>query len=90
VVVSFIPPLELVWLRYFVALIALVAVALITKQNWRIRKRDFPLIIAIGIIGHAISIVAQENRHHAVHGADGSYDYIIYSRIYGDIRRAHS
>ncbi|MFC4306768.1 DMT family transporter [Cohnella boryungensis] len=60
IVVSVIPPLELVWLRYFVALIALVAVGLITKQNWRVRKRDFLLIIAIGVIGHAISIVAQE------------------------------
>ncbi len=60
VVVSVIPPLELVWLRYLVAMIALLVIGLITKQNWRIRKRDIMLIVAIGFIGYAISIVAQE------------------------------
>ncbi|MEC0202927.1 DMT family transporter [Paenibacillus lautus] len=60
IVVSVIPPLELVWLRYLVAIVALLMVGLITKQNWRIRKRDFILIVAIGVIGNAISIVAQE------------------------------
>lgn len=60
IVVSVIPPLELVWLRYLVAIVALLVVGLITKQNWRIRKRDFILIVAIGVIGNAISIVAQE------------------------------
>lgn len=60
VVVSVIPPLELVWLRYLVAIVALVAIGLITKQGWRIRKRDVLLIVAIGTIGYAISIVTQE------------------------------
>ena len=60
VVVSVIPPLELVWLRYLVAIAALVAIGLITRQSWRIRKRDVLLIVAIGTIGYAISIVTQE------------------------------
>ncbi|MBV7508710.1 DMT family transporter [Bacillus sp. sid0103] len=60
VVVSVIPPLELVWLRYLVAICALLIIGFITRQNWRIEKRYFLLIIAIGIIGNAISIVAQE------------------------------
>ncbi|OIK11799.1 hypothetical protein BIV60_17490 [Bacillus sp. MUM 116] len=60
VVVSVIPPLELVWLRYLVAIFALLIIGLITRQKWRIEKRYFLLIIAIGIIGNAISIVAQE------------------------------
>ncbi|PAD44134.1 EamA family transporter [Bacillus sp. 7520-S] len=60
VVVSVIPPLELVWLRYLVAIPALLAIGLFTKQNWRIQKRDLMLIVAIGVIGYAISIVAQE------------------------------
>ncbi|GAA3313493.1 hypothetical protein GCM10020331_003750 [Ectobacillus funiculus] len=61
VVVSVIPPLELVWMRYVVALVALLVIGLITRQKkWRIHKRDFLLIIAIGVIGNAISIVAQE------------------------------
>ncbi|MEH7308759.1 DMT family transporter [Neobacillus drentensis] len=60
VVVSVIPPLELVWLRYLVAIVALLIIGFLTRQNWRIEKRYFLLIIAIGIIGNAISIVAQE------------------------------
>ncbi|KKI91223.1 membrane protein [Bacillus sp. SA1-12] len=60
VVVSVIPPLELVWLRYLVAIVALLIIGFITKQKWRIEKRYFLIIIAIGIIGNTISIVAQE------------------------------
>lgn len=60
ITVSVIPPLELVWMRYVVAIAALLIVGLVTRQNWRIDKRHFLLIIAIGIIGNAISIVTQE------------------------------
>lgn len=61
VVVSVIPPLELVWMRYLVAIIALVIIGFITRQKWRLEKRYLLLIIAIGIIGNAVSIVAQES-----------------------------
>lgn len=60
IVVSVIPPLELVWMRYLVAIVALLVIGFITRQKWRIEKRYFLIIIAIGIIGNAISIVAQE------------------------------
>ncbi|AFC29086.1 hypothetical protein PM3016_2196 [Paenibacillus mucilaginosus 3016] len=60
IVVSVIPPLELVWIRYAVAIVALIIIGLFTRQNWRIHKRDFLIIIAIGIIGNTISIVTQE------------------------------
>ncbi|MBB2480468.1 DMT family transporter [Bacillus sp. APMAM] len=60
VVVAVIPPLELVWLRYLVAIVTLLVIGLITRQKWRIEKRYVIIIIAIGIIGNAISIVAQE------------------------------
>lgn len=60
VVVSVIPPLELVWLRYIVAIFALLIIGFITRQKWQIEKRYILIIIAIGIIGNAISIVAQE------------------------------
>lgn len=60
IVVPVIPPLELVWMRYLVAIVTLVAVGLITRQKWQIDKRYYSTIIAIGIIGNAISIVAQE------------------------------
>lgn len=57
VLVSVIPPLELVWLRYLVAIVTLLMVGFITKQNWRIEKRYFIIITAIGIIGYAISMI---------------------------------
>ncbi|MBW8347927.1 DMT family transporter [Bacillus sp. IITD106] len=60
VVVSVIPPLELVWMRYIVAIVALFIIGFITRQKWRVEKRYFFIILAIGIIGNAISIVAQE------------------------------
>ncbi|MBY0596802.1 DMT family transporter [Bacillus bingmayongensis] len=60
VLVSVIPPLELVWLRYLVAIVALLIIGFVTKQKWRIEKRHFLIIIAIGVIGYAISIVTQE------------------------------
>jgi drug/metabolite transporter (DMT)-like permease len=60
VVVSVIPPLELVWARYLVAIVALLIIGFITKQKWQIEKRYIVIIIAIGIIGNAISIVSQE------------------------------
>ncbi|CAN7361995.1 DMT family transporter [Paenibacillus sp. LjRoot153] len=59
-VVSVIPPLELVWMRYLVAIVALLIIGLITQQKWRIEKRYVLIIITIGVIGNAISIVAQE------------------------------
>lgn len=60
VVVAAIPPLELVWIRYVIAILALVIIGLIKRQSWRINKRHIPLIVAIGVIGNAISIVTQE------------------------------
>ncbi|PLT27909.1 DMT family transporter [Peribacillus deserti] len=60
VVVAVIPPLELVWMRYVVAIATLLIIGLITRQKWYIHKRDFLIIILIGVIGNVISIVTQE------------------------------
>ncbi|MGZ7444345.1 DMT family transporter [Paenibacillus sp. TH7-28] len=60
VVVAAIPPLELVWMRYLVAIIALLFIGFVKKLSWRIHRRDLLLIIIIGIIGNTISIVTQE------------------------------
>lgn len=60
VVVSVIPPLELVWMRYLVAFAVLLIIGLGKKLSWRIHRRDILLIITIGIIGNTISIVMQE------------------------------
>ncbi len=58
-VLAVIPPLELLWLRYIVALFALVIAGFATNQSWRIRRSDIPLILSIGVIGYFISIWAQ-------------------------------
>jgi len=60
VVVAIIPPLELVWIRYVIAILALVIIGSIKRQSWRISKRHIPLIVTIGVIGKAVSIVTQE------------------------------
>ena len=59
VVLTVIQPLELVWLRYVVALITLVCVGVITRQSWHIHRQDLPHILAIGVIGYDISIWTQ-------------------------------
>ena len=59
VVLDIVPPLELVWLRYLVALAALILVGFATGQSWRINKRDIPLLVGIGTIGYFFSIWAQ-------------------------------
>ncbi len=60
VVVNVVPPLELVWLRYVIAMFALLIIGVVTKQSWRIEKRDWPIIFIIGLVGNTISIVTQE------------------------------
>jgi len=59
-VVDFVPPLELVWIRYVIAILALLFIGVVTKQSWRIKKRDLLLIFIIGLIGNTISIITQE------------------------------
>jgi len=60
VVVDVVPPLELVWFRYVIAIFALLIIGVVTKQSWRIGKRDWLLLFMIGLIGNTISIVTQE------------------------------
>ncbi|MHB1628383.1 MAG: DMT family transporter [Bacilli bacterium] len=59
VVLQVIAPLELVWLRFVVALFFLTGIGVLTRQSWRIRRRDIGLVLAIGVIGYAASIWAQ-------------------------------
>lgn len=47
VVVAVIPPFELVWIRYIIAILALLIIGFIKRQSWKIHKRD------LGIIGRA-------------------------------------
>lgn len=59
VVLQVIAPLELVWLRFVVALVFLIGMGVLTRQSWRIRRQDIGLVLAIGVIGYAASIWAQ-------------------------------
>lgn len=59
VVLGIVPSLELVWLRYVVALVALVGVGLVQGVRWQIRRKDVSLFVAISLIGYVISISAQ-------------------------------
>lgn len=59
IVLAFIEPLELVWLRYLVALITLFVIGHATQQSWKIQKKDIPIIVSIGVIGYFGSIWAQ-------------------------------
>lgn len=58
-VLVLVTPLALVWLRYVVGLAALGILGVATRQRWRLRWRNIPLIVLIGISGYGISIWAQ-------------------------------
>ncbi len=59
IVLAVMPAVTLVWMRYVLALAALLAVGLATRQPWRIPWRHIPLIVAIGAVGYGLSIWAQ-------------------------------
>lgn len=59
VVLMMVSPLVLVWLRYVVALLTLMIVTLATRQSWHIRRRDIPIVVAIGVIGYVVSVWTQ-------------------------------
>lgn len=60
VVVEIVPPFKLVWMRYFIAAIALLIMALIMKQSLKIARRDWGILFLVALIGNTISIVTQE------------------------------
>ena len=58
-VLAEVSPIALVWLRYVVALAGFVVAALVTRQPWKIPRRHWLLIAAIGVTGYGVSIWAQ-------------------------------
>lgn len=60
VVVEIFPPFELVWMRYFIAAIALLIMALTMKQSLKIARRDWGILFLVALIGNTVSIVTQE------------------------------
>lgn len=59
IILATVQPMELVWLRYVVALITLAVCILTTKQSWKISWTHLPLVVAVGIVGYAVSIWTQ-------------------------------
>ncbi|VDG18516.1 hypothetical protein [Lactobacillus heilongjiangensis] [Lactiplantibacillus mudanjiangensis] len=60
VVVTIIPPIQLVWLRYLIAAVILGLISWLRHEHWYFTKHDLYLLILIGLIGNTLSIVAQE------------------------------
>jgi drug/metabolite transporter (DMT)-like permease len=59
IMLTTVQPIELVWIRYVVALLALALSIVATRQSWKIRWRHLPLVAAVGIVGYAVSIWTQ-------------------------------
>jgi len=59
VVLDVLPALELIWLRYLLALVALAIFGLLTGESWRLPRKALPLVGLIGLVGYFLSIWAQ-------------------------------
>lgn len=60
IAVEYIPPVPLVWMRFLVAIFVLLGAAWYQGVSLKAARCDLPLLIAVGVIGHTISIVTQE------------------------------
>lgn len=60
IAVQYIPPIPLVWMRYIIAFAVLLGVIVYQRKNLKIAKKDIPLLLSIGVIGHTVSIITQE------------------------------
>lgn len=58
-VLMIVAPIELIWLRYLVALFTLGLAGLGMRQSWKIQRVHIPLVFSIGIVGYFISIWTQ-------------------------------
>lgn len=59
-IVDEIHPIQLVWLRYLIAIVFLTVFSLLKREKWQWNWSDLKLIFLIGLIGNTISIVTQE------------------------------
>ncbi|MCR5756830.1 MAG: DMT family transporter [Selenomonas sp.] len=59
--VGAITPIALVWLRYGVALIPLIALMLYQHKDWRIAPKDWKILLVASLTGQTLSIVTQES-----------------------------
>ncbi len=59
VVLEVLPALELVWIRYLIALVALAGFGWWKGESWDIPRKSLPVVALIGFVGYYISIWAQ-------------------------------
>lgn len=59
VVLEYLPALELIWLRYMLALVTMVALGLVKGVSWKISNKTWFYVVCVGFIGYFISIWAQ-------------------------------
>jgi drug/metabolite transporter (DMT)-like permease len=59
IILTSVQPMELVWIRYVLALLTLALSVVATRQSWKISWRHLPLVAAVGIIGYGVSIWTQ-------------------------------
>ena len=60
IAVAVIPPIELVWMRFGTALIALLCIMFFTKQSVKIERKDWKHLFIVSFSGYLLSIVVQE------------------------------
>lgn len=58
--VTVIPPIELVWMRYGTALVALVCLMVVRHESFHIARKDIKTLLLVALIGNTLSIVTQE------------------------------
>lgn len=60
IIVDTVAPIELVWIRFFLAAITLGTISLLTKQSWKIPLKYWKYIVIVGIAGYVISLLFQD------------------------------
>ena len=85
VVVEVVPPLELVWMRYLIAVIALWIIGIMMRQSWKIAKRLADPISCWPYWEHDFHCDTG-NGHNAVHRTDGGNYYGDNPCFYGSLR----
>ena len=60
IIVDTVQPVELVWIRFFLAAITLGTIGILTKQSWKIPLKYWGYIVLIGLVGYVCSLLFQD------------------------------
>ena len=72
VVLEVIPPITLVCIRMLVSSLFILGFLIVRGQNWRLPREIWGRVLAMGLIGNALSITAQFQGTHLAGAALGS------------------